>query len=138
MANFNFNEVILGGRLTADPELKSTQNGTFVTSFSIAVNRTYQKEQQTDFINIVAWKGTAEFICKFFKKGSSICVVGELQTRSYTDGSGNKRYVTEVVARDARFVDGKNEVTSSEEEPVYSINENIDFETIEADLDLPF
>ena len=138
MANFNFNEVILGGRLTADPELKSTQNGTFVTSFSIAVNRTYQKEQQTDFINIVAWKGTAEFNCKFFKKGSSICVVGQLQTRSYTDGSGNKRYVTEVVARDARFVDGKNEVTSSEEEPVYSINENIDFETIEADLDLPF
>lgn len=138
MANFNFNEVILGGRLTADPELKSTQNGTFVTSFSIAVNRAYQKERQTDFINIVAWKSTAEFICNFFKKGSSICVVGELQTRSYTDGSGNKRYVTEVVARDARFVDGKNEVTASEEEPVYSINENIEFETIAADLDLPF
>lgn len=138
MANFNFNEVILGGRLTADPELKSTQNGTFVTSFSIAVNRAYQKERQTDFINIVAWKSTAEFICNFFKKGSSICVVGELQTRSYTDGSGNKRYVTEVVARDARFVDGKNEVTASEEEPVYSINENIEFETIAADQDLPF
>jgi single-strand DNA-binding protein len=138
MANFNFNEVILGGRLTADPELKSTQNGTFVTSFSIAVNRAYQKERQTDFINIVAWKSTAEFICNFFKKGSSICVVGEIQTRSYNDGSGNKRYVTEVVARDARFVDGKNEVTASEEAPVYSINENIEFETIEADLDLPF
>ena len=138
MANFNFNEVILGGRLTADPELKTTQNGTFVTSFSIAVNRNYQKEQQTDFINIVAWKGTAEFICRFFKKGSSICVVGELQTRSYNDGSGNKRHVTEVVARDARFVDGKNEVTASEEEPVYSINENIEFEIIEADRDLPF
>ena len=83
MASLNLNKVILGGRLTADPELKTTPSGVNVCSFSLAVNRKVAKdaEQKTDFITIQAWRQTAEFICKFFKKGSSICVVGSLQTR---------------------------------------------------------
>lgn len=109
MANFNFNKVILGGRLTADPELKTTQSGVSYVRFSVAVNRPYQKdkETETDFFDIVAWRQTAEFIKKYFKKGSSICVTGELQTRSWTDNDGNKRYATDVIAEQVDFVDSK-------------------------------
>ena len=109
MANFNLNKVILGGRLTADPELKTTPSGISVTSFSIAVNRSHKgkDEVQADFVNVVAWRGTAEFICRYFKKGSSICIVGSIQTRTWTDGQGAKRYATEVVAEEAYFVDSK-------------------------------
>ena len=115
MANLNLNKVILGGRLASDPELKSTTSGVSVTSFKIAVNRRYQKdaEQQADFISITAWRQTAEFICKYFRKGSSICVVGELQTRSWTDSNNNKCYATEVVASEALFVDSKGETTDT-------------------------
>lgn len=112
MANFNFNKVILGGRLTADPELKTTTTGTPVTSFSVAVNRKYTPEgqqPQADFINVVAWRQQAEFVSRYFRKGSSICVVGSLQTRSYTDRDGQKRTVTEVVADEVNFVDSKSE-----------------------------
>lgn len=111
MANFNINKVILGGRLSADPELKQTQGGTSVCSFSIAVNRKYQKDgnQEADFINIVAWRTTAEFVCKYFKKGSSICVVGSIQNRSWEDNNGNKRYATEVIADEVVFVDSKSD-----------------------------
>ena len=116
MANFNFNKVILGGRLTADPELKSTQNGVMFTSFSVAVNRRFggeNKEQQTDFINCVAWRQQAEFVSKYFRKGSSICVVGSIQTRSWTDQNGQKRYATEVVADEINFVDSKGDNTDA-------------------------
>ena len=111
VANFNLNKVILGGRLTADPELKQTQSGVSVCSFTIAVNRKFQKDgqQETDFINCQAWRQTAEFISRFFNKGSSICVVGAIQTRSWEDQSGQKRYATEVVVDEAGFVDGKND-----------------------------
>ncbi len=113
MANFNFNKVILGGRLTADPELKTTPSGIPVTSFTIAVNRRYSKangeEQQADFINATAWRQTAEFITRYFRRASSICVVGSIQTRSWTDQQGNKRYATEVVVDEAMFVDAKSE-----------------------------
>ena len=113
MANFNFNKVILGGRLTADPELKTTATGVSVTSFSIAVNRRFSgkngEETQADFINVTAWRQTAEFITRFFRKASSICVVGTIQTRSWTDNQGQKRYTTEVVADEAYFVDAKSE-----------------------------
>ena len=85
MANFNFNKVILGGRLTADPELKTTPSGVSVTSFTVAVNRRYQAkesgESQADFINVTAWRQTAEFVTRFFRKASSICIVGSIQTR---------------------------------------------------------
>lgn len=116
MANFSFNKVILGGRLTSDPELKTTPNGVSVTSFSLAVNRKYSgkgEEQQTDFINVTAWRGTAEFIAKFFRKGSSLCIVGSIQTRSWTDNNGNKRYATDVVADEAIFVDSKSDSTAT-------------------------
>ena len=117
MANFNLNKVILGGRMTADPELKQTASGVAVTSFGVAVNRRYAKdgEQTADFINIVAWRATAEFICKYFHKGSSIALVGSIQTRTWTDQNGNKRYATEVVADEAYFVDSKSEVSGNGE-----------------------
>ena len=107
----SLNKVILIGHLTADPELKATPSGVGVCSFSIGVNRKYSKEgeQKTDFINIVAWRNTAEFVAKYFKKGSAICVCGSLQTRSWTDNQGQKRYATEVVADEACFVDAKSE-----------------------------
>lgn len=113
MANFNFNKVILGGRLTADPELKTTPTGVSVTSFTVAVNRNYKSkngdEPQADFIDVTAWRQTAEFITRYFRKASSICVVGSLQKRSWTDNQGQKRYSTEVVADEAFFVDAKSE-----------------------------
>ena len=109
MAALNLNKVILVGRLAADPELKSTQGGVSVSSFTVAVNRPYSKDgQQTaDFISCVAWRQTAEFIAKHFHKGNSICLMGSIQTRSYDDQSGVKRYVTEVICDEARFVDSK-------------------------------
>ena len=109
MANFNFNKTILGGRMTADPELKTTPSGVSVTSFSIAVKRKNTNEDKTDFINCIAWRGTAEFIQKYFSKGSSICVVGNLQTRTWEDNNGNKRYATEVIVEEASFVDSKSD-----------------------------
>lgn len=116
MANLNLNKVVLAGRLTAEPELKQTQSGISVLSFSIAVNRRYvksndgqQAQQQTDFINLVAWRQTAEFISRFFHKGSSICVTGSIQVRPWQDQQGQKRYTTEVVVDEAMFVDSKGE-----------------------------
>ena len=117
MANFSFNKVIIGGRLTADPELKSTQSGLSVTTFTVAVNRRFgsknEGEAQADFFNVTAWRQTAEFICKHFRKASSICVMGSLQTRSWTDQNGQKRYATEIVADEAYFVDAKAEMTAA-------------------------
>ncbi len=104
-----FNLVVLTGRLTADPELKTTPNGISVTTFSIAVNRNYRSggDNQTDFINIVAWRQTAEFVTKYFKKGNLIGIEGSIQTRSYTDKNGNKRTAFEVVANNVQFVESK-------------------------------
>lgn len=111
MANFNFNKVILGGRLVADPELKTTQTGLSVTSFRMAVNRRPGKDgtSETDFFTVNAWRGTAEFICKFFRKGSCICITGTMQMRTWEDKEGKKRTVTEIQADEAFFVDGKND-----------------------------
>lgn len=116
MANFDLNKSFIAGRLSADPELKQTQGGTSVCSFSVAVNRSYKEQDGTrkaDFINCVAWREKAEFICKYFKKGSSIFVVGEIQTRSWED-NGQKRYATEIKIDEARFVDGKNDGAGAE------------------------
>lgn len=101
------NKAILVGRLTADPELKQTPNGISVTTFSIAIDRRSAKEKTTDFINIVAWRQTAEFIAKYFKKGNAIGIDGSIQTRNYTDKEGNKRYAFEVVVDNASFVESK-------------------------------
>ena len=100
------NRVILMGRLVSDPELKTTPNGVSVTSFLIAVDRNYVKsgeERKADFIDIVAWRGQAEFICKYFGKGSMIAVEGQLQTRTYQAKDGTNRYVVEVVVDNVSF-----------------------------------
>lgn len=104
----SFNKVILIGNMTADPELKQTTGGTSVCSFSIAVNRRFAKadqgQQSVDFINIVTWRQSAEFVSRYFKKGNPILVCGQLQTRTWTDNQGQKRYATEVVADEVSFV----------------------------------
>ena len=113
MANLNLNKIIIGGRLTADPELKTTPSGVTVTSFTVAVNRRFGgkngEEAQTDFFTVTAWRQTAEFITRYFRKPSSICVVGSIQTRSWTDKDGQKRFATEIVADEAYFVDARAE-----------------------------
>ena len=105
----SFNKVILMGRITADPEIKQSTSGVAVTSFSLAVDRRLSKdgERKCDFITIVAWRQTAEFICKYFRKGSAMLVCGEIQTRSWEDSNGNKRYATEVVASEVSFCEAK-------------------------------
>ena len=140
MANFNINKVILGGRLTADPELKQTQNGTAVASFSIAANRKYNKDAQqieTDFFNITAWRQTAEFVTRYFKKGSSICIIGNLQNRSWTDQNNQKHYKTDIIAEEVMFVDSRSDSSS---EPTSTMPTTVipNFEEIKADEDLPF
>lgn len=114
MANLNINKVLIGGRITADPELKTTPSGTPVTSFTVAVNRRYKQgeEQKADFFNVTAWRHTAEFVTRYFKKASSICIAGSLQNRNWTDDNGQKHYVTEIVADEAYFVDSKAESAS--------------------------
>ena len=111
MANFNFNKVILGGRLTAEPELKQTTNGSPVVSFSVAINRKVAKgaEQKADFINCRAWRQTAEFISRYFHKGSCISIVGQLQQNSWTDQQGAKRTSYEVLVDEVAFVDSASE-----------------------------
>jgi single-strand DNA-binding protein len=112
-----FNKVILVGNVTADPELKQTQSGTSVCSFTIAVNRRFNKDgnNECDFINIVAWRQQAEFVSRYFKKGKPILVCGQLQTRSWTDKDGSKRYVTEVIADEVSFV-GSNDTQAESKE----------------------
>ena len=155
MANLNLNKVVLAGRITADPELKQTASGISVLSFTIAINRRVsskngeQGENQADFINVVAWRQTAEFISKYFRKGSSICITGSIQTRSWQDQQGQRRYATEVVVDDAMFVDSRNESGAGQstyapdaytQAPSYSSNPGSapNFEDHNTDDDLPF
>ena len=153
MSSLNLNKVILCGRLTADPELKQTASGIAVVSFTLAVNRRYQSKsadgaqaQQADFISVVAWRQTAEFISRYFKKGSALCVTGSIQTRSWQDQQGQKRYATEVVADEAMFVDSKNEAgaggynADTYNAPSYSSSPASapKFEELKTDDDLPF
>ena len=153
MANFNFNKVMLGGRLTADPELKQTQSGIPVASFSIAVNRRFGtkdgSQPQADFFNVTAWRATAEFVSRYFKKGSSIFVVGTIQNRSWTDPQGVKHYATDIVADEVSFVDSRSEGPAAGQgqytpdaytTPSYStpVDSAPKFEEIKGDDDLPF
>ena len=107
------NKTILMGRLTKDPDIRYTQtNNTMVAQFTLAVNRRFVKpgeERQADFINIVAWSKTAEFVSKYFKKGQQVGVIGRIQTRNYEKEDGTKVYVTEVVAEEVYFADSKKE-----------------------------
>ncbi len=148
------NVVCLLGRLTADPELRHTASQIPVTSFSIAVDRAYQpkgqEQRQADFINIVAWRQTAEFICRYFHKGQRIALQGSLQSRNYTDRDGNKRTAYEVVVDNAFFAESKNGGAGdgprfdsqippfSESQPAFSTANAGDFEEIVGDDDLPF
>ena len=123
------------GRLTKDPNIRYTQStNTMVASFSLAVNRRFAKEgeQQADFINIVAWNKTAEFVSKYFKKGQQVAVVGRIQTRNYEDDKGIKHYITEVIAEEVYFADSKKEGTI---ETTQTQNE---FAPIQDDDILPF
>lgn len=143
MSNLNFNKVILGGRLTDHPELKVTPNGTNVVATSVAVNRRGAKDgqQQTDFINIVAFKERAEFLSKYFSKGSSIFVEGELQTRKWKDKDGKDRYATEVIVSQIYFVDSKSENEAPSVIPGFKMEKTTvlpKFEDMDNDQDLPF
>jgi len=140
------NVIALMGRLVANPELKQTQSGIAVTSFRIACDRSYCKqgeERQTDWIDCVAWRSNAEFICKYFGKGQLIAVQGELQTRNYTDRDGNKRKATEVVVSQAHFAESKKDTGNNNTyqkpkgQPDISADDG-DFEGITDDSDLPF
>ncbi len=140
------NNITLMGRLTADPELRTTPTGRNVSSFSIAVDRGFARageERQTDFINIVAWQQTADFVCRYFRKGSMIALTGSLQTRSYEDKNGNKRTAYEVVAREVSFCGSKAETGAAGSMPVqatpaYQTAKAADFEEIPDDEELPF
>ena len=141
------------GRLTADPELKHTQNSLAFVRFSVAVDRSYAKagtERQTDFIDVVAWRGTAEFVSKYFRKGQMIAVNGAIQTGSYTDSNGVKRRTFEIVADNVSFTESKRDSSSTgstntqsssaynEPAAAFSSGSNQDFEEIIGDDDLPF
>ena len=146
------NSICLMGRLTGDPELKTTQSGVSVTSFSVAVDRAYRskdQERQTDFINCVAWRGTAEFISRYFRKGQRIALQGSLQSRKYTANDGSQRTVFEVVVDNAFFCESKGGNAGgapydsqipviSEAKPAFSTANSGDFEDILTDEDLPF
>lgn len=135
------NKVILMGRFTADPELRQTPNGVSVTSFRIAVDRNFNSkdgERQADFINIVAWRQTAEFIVRYFVKGQMIALEGSIQTRGYEDKDGNRRTAVEVVAEHVWFAGSKkdNEASVRLSNPCV---ETTDFLEISSDSDdLPF
>ena len=147
------NQVALMGRLTAEPELRHTPSNVSVTTFTLAVNRSYVKqgaERQTDFIDIVAWRNTAEFICKYFKKGQMMAVEGTIQTRTYTDKEGKNRKAFEILANNVYFTESRNPNAASPTEsfepmadtalpePSFSSGANDDFAVIADDDDLPF
>ena len=134
------NKVVLVGRLARDPELRSTQSGAQVVSFTVACDRRYQKqgeERQADFISCVAWNKTAEFVNQYFKKGMRIALDGRIQTRSYEDQNGNKRYATEVIAEAVEFAQSKNEGGESHPAP-QAPSADIDGFIPADDEDLPF
>lgn len=136
------NTINLMGRICGEPELKTTNNGVSVTSFNLAVDRTYTpkgQEKQTDFIPCVAWRGTAEFISKYFRKGQRMAVVGSLQSRKYTANDGGQRTAYEVVVDNAFFCEGKASVDiNAEPSAEYKAAVQGDFEEILTDEDLPF
>lgn len=152
----NFNKVILVGNLTADPELKQTPSGVSVCRFTIAVQRRFGRNEQgqstADFFNIVAWRQSAEFVSRYFKKGRAILVCGQLQNNNWTDQQGNKRYSTEVVADEVTFADsnrgeggapaggaaGNQYTPDAYGAPAYTNGAAPNFEEISGDDNLPF
>jgi len=145
-----FNKTILMGRLVRDPELNQTTSGIAVCKFTVAVNRPYQKdkERQADFINVTAWRQTAEFVSKYFSKGSVIIVEGKLQNNDYTDKEGVKHYSMQVMADNVNFGGSKSENTSQTEANSNAIAQTVEgaslppnldeFEEILSDGEIPF
>ena len=143
------NCAVIMGRLVADPELRTTSSGISVTSFAVAVDRRFVRqgeERQADFIDIIAWRQQAEFICKYFRKGSMIAIQGSIQTRMYEDKNGNKRKAVEIVADNVSFCGSKSETgtgvrndsfVNTQPAPSYSTADEGDFKEIPED-DLPF
>lgn len=145
------NKVFLVGNLTRDPELTTTPNGFSVCRFSIAVQRRFansEGEREADFINCVAWRGLADNVAKYVKKGKKVCVVGSIQSRSYEAQDGSKRYITEVVAEDVEFISPRGDDNNSDGEPATKSKFDVEddnsgkskiakFEPIDDD-DLPF
>ena len=154
----SFNKVILIGNLVADPEIRQTQSGISVCRFTIAVNRRFARpaaqeaqngQQQTaDFITVVAWRQSAEFVARYFKKGRPILVCGQLQSRSWTDPQGNRHYATEVVADEVSFVESKSDAPAGGNNtqytpdaygaPAFATGSSTSFEEMPADDSLPF
>ena len=137
------NSAILQGRLCNDPELRQTPSGTSVCNFRLAVERTYQpkgQEKQTDFINIVTWRSTAEFVGRYFRKGQLVAVQGSIQTSQYTDRDGNKRTAFDVVADNVFFAEKKAESGETKQGAGYDHSPDIqgDFEEIISPDELPF
>ena len=146
------NKVFLIGNLTRDPELTETAGGVSVCHFAIAVNRSYtssEGERLTDFFNVTAWRGLADTVARYTKKGSKVAVSGSIQIRNYEDNAGNKRTAVEVVADNVFFVGGKGSGASQMAAPAvsspapaapvtYSSGADSDFEEVETDNDLPF
>ena len=158
--SLNLNKVILAGRLVADPELKQTAGGTNVVSVRMAVNRRFQsrdtqQQNEADIFNVTAWQNTAEFIAKYFRKGSAICICGRIQNRTWVDQNGQKRYMTDIIAEEANFVESRNAqdgmpgmpgmagmgAPDAYSTPAYSSPAHTSapkFEEIKTDDDLPF
>lgn len=136
------NKIILMGRLTRDPDLRRTGIGTAVTSFCLAVDRDFKSqsgEKETDFIDIVAWRATAEFVSKYFSKGQMAIVEGRLQLRDWTDKQGGKRRSAEVVADNVYFGDSKRDVSNSGTSAPFPVDAHSEFEEIGTeDGELPF
>nr|DAU75739.1 MAG TPA: Single strand binding protein [Caudoviricetes sp.] len=135
------NHIDIMGRLTRDPELRRTQSGTAVASFTLAVSRDFSDKDKADFIDVVAWKSTAEFISKYFSKGRTAVVSGRLQMRDWTDKEGNKRRSAEVIAENVYFGDSKREtlLSNTDNSDVADTSYGYsDFEEINNEDDLPF
>lgn len=143
------NCAVIMGRLVADPELRTTTGGISVTSFCVAVDRNYVKpgeERQADFINVVAWRQTADFVTRYFRKGSMIAVQGSIQTRSYEDRTGAKRTAVEIVADNVSFCGSKSSDSAHgtrfeapvQNTPSYQSQDTSSFNTVSADDDFGF
>ena len=134
-----FNRIILVGNLVADPELKTTSSGVNVTKFRIAVGRRFAKDGETDFFDVVAWRNTAEFVCRYFSKGKPILVSGALQNRTWTDTEGNKRFATEIIADEVSFVGSKSDNAAGSAAPsAPTYGDTSGMEDLASDDELPF
>ena len=130
------NKVILMGRLTRDPEMRHTNSGTPVTTFSIAIDNGYGDNKRTDFVNCLAWNKTAEFVTKYFAKGKMIIVIGRITTRSWETQDGKRAYATEVVANEVSFGETKSSQQTATQPPMQ--DDDDDFTPLDEDDDLPF